>query len=203
MDWSFFQYDSKNRPFLTQTIEPFDNMTRIELFLECDSKNWTDSTNWTPFFLRDSQNWASFFLKRCFFPASWCITSTSAELLTCVVSTLAQSCVQHFSCYWMNSVDSVQDEFSRGLAFPECEYMSGVVSSTSARICEFLSCFHASPPVSICCDVFLLEPVDLVATSTLFSFVHPHCHCITSFIPLSKSWTLLLKWLQSRIEPFF
>ena len=75
---------------------------------------------------------------RCFFSASRCITSTSAELFTCVVSTLAQSCLQHFSLCWMNSVDSIQAEFSRGLL------------SQSVSICPEWCCPHPHGFARLC-----------------------------------------------------
>ena len=98
----------------TQRIEPFCSIRLNELNTFFWKKKRTHRIELF-FFWTWLKELNLFFLKRCFFSASSCITSTSAELFTCVVSTLAQSCVQHFSCCWMNSVVSIQDEFSGGL----------------------------------------------------------------------------------------
>ena len=209
-NWAFFTWLTELSLFyVTHRIEPFFKNTtqRLNPFVQYDSENWTlfffffffqkkkKLKELNLFFEHDSKNWffskTKFLLSIIMYNVDIC-----GAVYLCRVNTGAIMCPAFFLILdeqrWL-----CPGRIFKRPAFPECEYLSGVVSSTSAWICKFLSCFHASRPVSICCDVSLLEPVDPVATSTLFAFVHPDCHCITSFIPLSRRMEpLFLKWLK-------
>ena len=124
-------------------------------------------------------------------------------MFTCVVSTLAQSCVQHFSWYWMNSVDSVQAEFSRGLLSQNVSICPGVVSSTSGmdlQVFVVLSCVSTSFHLLWCTFAW-----------ASWSCRHKHSFCLRSsalslhhFLhPLSKKNGTSFSKVTQRIEPLF
>ena len=225
--------NSKNRTFfflnMSQRIEPFFLTTqRLEHLL---SKKKLKELN---HFLNMSQRielffwtWLKelnlFFLKRCFFSASWCITSTSAELFTCVVSTLAQTCVQHFSCYWKNSVDSIQAEFSRGLLsqnvsiFPEwCRpHPHGIASFCRAFMrldqLPFVVMYLCLSQLILSRQALFLPSFIRTVTASLPSLRCPKVEPFISKVT-QRLEPLFPKWLQElnpfsnmtpRIEPFF